>query len=116
MAAGMGKKCRALNLNDTLSALHKFCHRACDGICHRRLFPARNLVRMRRTSAAIRSAFQSDRIPVLLRDSLFFLDLKEGEPGRYRPGSYREGQLKERSEGVQAQWQTALGEVLAAGS
>jgi len=27
-----------------------------------------------------------------------------------------EGQLKERSEGDQAQWQTALGEVLAAGS
>ena len=26
------------------------------------------------------------------------------------------GQLKERSEGDQAQWQTALGEVLAAGS
>lgn len=28
----------------------------------------------------------------------------------------REGQLKERSEGVQAQWQTALGVVMAAGS
>jgi hypothetical protein len=28
----------------------------------------------------------------------------------------KEGQLKERSEGVQAQWQTALGVVMAAGS
>jgi len=31
-------------------------------------------------------------------------------------GLKKEGQLKERSEGDQAQWQTALGEVLAAGS
>ena len=31
------------------------------------------------------------------------------------PGS-KGGQLKERSEGVQAQWQTALGVVMAAGS
>lgn len=31
-------------------------------------------------------------------------------------GSYSEGQLKERSEGGQAQWQTALGVELAAGS
>jgi hypothetical protein len=29
---------------------------------------------------------------------------------------FSEGQLKERSEGDQAQWQTALGEVMAAGS
>ena len=42
--------------------------------------------------------------------------LKVGEPGRFRPGSQSEGQLKERSEGGQAQWQTALGEELAAGS
>jgi len=33
-----------------------------------------------------------------------------------QPGSYSEGQLKERSEGGQAQWQTTLGEVMAAGS
>jgi hypothetical protein len=31
-------------------------------------------------------------------------------------GIQKEGQLKERSEGDQAQWQTALGEVMAAGS
>jgi hypothetical protein len=43
-------------------------------------------------------------------------DLKVGEPGLLQPGSQSEGQLKERSEGGQAQWQTALGEVLAAGS
>jgi hypothetical protein len=42
--------------------------------------------------------------------------LKVGEPGRLRPGSQSEGQLKERSEGGQTQWQTALGEELAAGS
>jgi len=36
--------------------------------------------------------------------------LKAGEPGRLGPGSQSEGQLKERSEGGQAQWQTALGE------
>jgi len=34
----------------------------------------------------------------------------------FQPGFLSEGQLKERSEGDQAQWQTALGEVLAAGS
>ncbi len=32
------------------------------------------------------------------------------------PDLYKVGQLKERSEGVQAQWQTALGVVMAAGS
>ena len=42
--------------------------------------------------------------------------LKAGEPGLLRPDSQSEGQLKERSEGGQAQWQTALGEELAAGS
>ncbi|MBK9162686.1 MAG: hypothetical protein IPM21_01980 [Acidobacteria bacterium] len=42
-------------------------------------------------------------------------DLKEGEPG-FSAGLIKEGQLKERSEGYQAQWQTALGEVMAAGS
>src|SRR5437899_6448513 len=40
---------------------------------------------------------------------------KMKESPAFRPGS-REGQLKERSEGVQAQWQTALGVVMAAGS
>ena len=43
-------------------------------------------------------------------------DLKVGEPNLFRLGSYRIGQLKERSEGGQTQWQTALGEELAAGS
>jgi len=42
--------------------------------------------------------------------------LKAGEPDPLRSGSQSEGQLKERSEGGQAQWQTALGEGLAAGS
>jgi hypothetical protein len=42
--------------------------------------------------------------------------LKVGEPSRLRLGSQSEGQLKERSEGGQTQWQTALGEELAAGS
>ena len=42
--------------------------------------------------------------------------LKAGEPDPLRSGSQSEGQLKERSEGGQAQWQTALGEELAAGS
>ncbi|WP_263975472.1 hypothetical protein [Leptolyngbya sp. 7M] len=41
--------------------------------------------------------------------------LKAGEPGRFGQ-ALKEGQLKERSEGDQAQWQTALGCVLAAGS
>ena len=49
-------------------------------------------------------------------DAFYLRALKVGEPGRFRPGSLSEGQLKERSEGDQAQWQTALGEVLAAGS
>jgi hypothetical protein len=35
---------------------------------------------------------------------------------RLLAGPEKEGQLKERSEGVQAQWQTALGVVVAAGS
>jgi hypothetical protein len=34
----------------------------------------------------------------------------------FSAGLDKEGQLKERSEGVQAQWQTALGVVMAAGS
>jgi len=34
----------------------------------------------------------------------------------WQVGLLKEGQLKERSEGVQAQWQTALGVVMAAGS
>ena len=41
---------------------------------------------------------------------------KAGKPGLLGSGFDSEGQLKERSEGDQAQWQTALGEVLAAGS
>lgn len=41
---------------------------------------------------------------------------KSGRAQLVQLGSYSEGQLKERSEGGQAQWQTALGEVLAAGS
>jgi len=47
--------------------------------------------------------------------SSIFIDLKEASP-TVLAGLVREGQLKERSEGDQAQWQTALGEVLAAGS
>ena len=43
------------------------------------------------------------------------IDLKEGKPG-FLGQALMEGQLKERSEGDQAQWQTALGEVVAAGS
>ena len=43
------------------------------------------------------------------------VDLKEGKPGFFGQ-ALMEGQLKERSEGVQAQWQTALGVVMAAGS
>jgi hypothetical protein len=31
------------------------------------------------------------------------MDLKAGEPSQFRPGSKQEGQLKERSEGGQAQ-------------
>jgi hypothetical protein len=42
------------------------------------------------------------------------LSLKAGEPG-FHQAHKLEGQLKERSEGDQAQWQTALGEVMAAG-
>jgi hypothetical protein len=41
--------------------------------------------------------------------------MKIGKPG-VSARLLREGQLKERSEGVQAQWQTALGVVMAAGS
>ena len=41
--------------------------------------------------------------------------LKEETPA-LGAGLLMEGQLKERSEGVQAQWQTALGVVMAAGS
>jgi hypothetical protein len=41
-------------------------------------------------------------------------DLKEESPAFRR--TLKEGQLKERSEGFQAQWQTALGVVMAAGS
>jgi hypothetical protein len=41
-------------------------------------------------------------------------DLKRGKSGFRR--TLKEGQLKERSEGFQAQWQTALGVVMAAGS
>jgi len=41
--------------------------------------------------------------------------LKRESPA-FQPGFESEGQLKERSEGDPAQWQTALGEVLAAGS
>ena len=42
--------------------------------------------------------------------------LKAGKPGLFGSGFESEGQLKERSEGDPAQWQTALGEVMAAGS
>lgn len=45
-----------------------------------------------------------------------YSSLKEGEPDFFKSGSYMEGQLKERSESGQAQWQTALEEELAAGS
>jgi hypothetical protein len=44
------------------------------------------------------------------------IDLKVGKPGLLGSGFDSEGQLKERSEGDQAQWQTALEEVMAAGS
>jgi hypothetical protein len=47
--------------------------------------------------------------------TLMFAGLKEARPAVFGR-SQKEGQLKERSEGDQAQWQTALGEVLAAGS
>jgi hypothetical protein len=47
--------------------------------------------------------------------TLMFVDLKEAGPV-ISDRAKMEGQLKERSEGDQAQWQTALGEVLAAGS
>jgi hypothetical protein len=47
--------------------------------------------------------------------TLIFTGLKEARPAVFGR-SQKEGQLKERSEGDQAQWQTALGEVLAAGS
>jgi len=50
-----------------------------------------------------------------LRIFPYFYGLKEVEPD-LAAGLKKEGQLKERSEGDQAQWQTALGEVLAAGS
>jgi hypothetical protein len=45
-----------------------------------------------------------------------YFALKVGKPELFGSGFDSEGQLKERSEGNQAQWQTALGEVLAAGS
>jgi hypothetical protein len=44
------------------------------------------------------------------------IGFKAGKPGLLGSGFDSEGQLKERSEGDQAQWQTALGEVVAAGS
>ena len=43
-------------------------------------------------------------------------NLKAGEPDSFESGSQSEGQLKERSEGGRVRWQTALGEVMAAGS
>ena len=49
------------------------------------------------------------------RKPLIFVDLNEASPV-ISDRAQKEGQLKERSEGDQAQWQTALGEVLAAGS
>ena len=51
--------------------------------------------------------------PKYHRDGIIF-DLKEESPAFRR--TLKEGQLKERSEGFQAQWQTALGVVMAAGS
>jgi len=45
-----------------------------------------------------------------------YFALKVGKPELFGSGFDSEGQLKERSEGNQAQWQTALGEVVAAGS
>jgi hypothetical protein len=61
---------------------------------------------------------QNKRFPAKLNKYEYpvFIDLKVGKPGLFGSGFDSEGQLKERSEGNQAQWQTALGEVLAAGS
>ena len=67
-------------------------------------------------------AILANRAGKSIQDERFFRNihkykaLNEGKPDLGRSGFLEEGQLKERSEGVQAQWQTALGVVMAAGS
>ena len=58
---------------------------------------------------------QDDRIFRPIRRKPNILWFKIGKPDHFGR-ALKEGQLKERSEGVQAQWQTALGVVMAAGS
>jgi hypothetical protein len=73
------------------------------------------MVKLRKNpSPAFFHAARRSRTPQTLVFTLYSLN-----EGKARPISARllkEGQLKERSEGDQAQWQTALGEELAAGS
>jgi len=60
-------------------------------------------------------SIQIDRKPFILLNARYLLGKMKKARSLLRPG-LMVGQLKERSEGSRAQWQTALGVELAAGS
>jgi hypothetical protein len=71
------------------------------------------------TVSGVGGAVQNERI-YQIRSKLNKYGIMRCFKGRkarlWRPDFLMDGQLGERSEGVQAQWQTALGVVMAAGS
>jgi len=104
-------------LIELLSTRDKFCNAPIYINCHRRPKPEPQQVNLKAQRVTkLTDHFTLSRIERYYQRLQFYLGFKSRRARSLSTGLQKEGQLKERSEGDQARWQTALGEVMAAGS